>query len=90
MISNNKIVKSIFLAYEIKKIYVNQNKAFIGECDIDDIDSRIAEYEIDKTGNYKLIYSYENPHKFDITDIIQVKDGRLITSSGHAVKIWYD
>ena len=86
-LQNNKIVKSIFLIYDIQKIYVYQNRAFILESEVSD--TRIAEYEIDETGNYKEIDSFDNPHRSDLTDIIHTKDGRLITSCQFNVKIWY-
>ena len=35
-LQNNKIVKSIFLIYDIKKIYINQNRAFILESEVSD------------------------------------------------------
>ena len=88
-----KIVKSIFCVYPIRVIYINQNKVFIGESKNYDLskngaENRITEYEMDIDGNYKQIYSYNNPHKNELNDITQVKDGRLVTCSNSYVKIW--
>ena len=85
-LQNNKIVKSIFLVYQIQKIYVNQNKAFILQSVFDE--GSITEIEIDQTGKYKEIYFFDTPHKDDLTDIILLKDGRIITSCRDKVKIW--
>ena len=91
--SNFKTIKSIFCVYPIKAIYTNKNKVFIGEStgyeySNDCAQNRITEYEMDETGNYNQIDSLNNPHKNEITDITQAKDGRLITSELAKVKIW--
>ena len=90
---NFKSIKSFCCVYPIKVIYVNQNKVFIGESTRYDLKrgsayNIINEYELDNNGNYKQVYSYTNPHKNELVDITQVKDGRLITCSRQKVKIW--
>ena len=90
---NYKSITSFGCAYPIKVIYINQNKVFIGESTRYDLKrgsayNIINEYELDNSGNYKQVYSYTNPHKYELVDITQVKDGRLITCSGVKVKIW--
>jgi len=79
---NFKKVKSIFIPYTVKVIYVYQNKVYIA-CESD-----IAnEYEIDNNGNYKQISSIPLQGKI-VDDITVVKDGRLITSANDTIKIW--
>lgn len=84
---NYQSIKIFFCVYPIKVIYVDQNKVFIGESANNNF-SAINEYEIDNNGNYTQVYSYNNPHKNEITSITKLKDGRLITSSVSYVKIW--
>ena len=79
---NFKSIKSIFISYEIKKIFVNQNKVYIG-CEYD-----IAnEYIIDNNGNYQQTYNIPIPNKF-LSDITVVKEGRLITCANDKIQIW--
>ena len=85
--TNFKSIKSISCIYPIKKIYVNKNKVFIGESTRRS-DNKITEYEMDETGNYKQIYSLNNPHNYELTDIVQAKDGKLITCDPTSIKIW--
>ena len=79
---NFKSIKSIFIPYEIKVIYVNQNKVYIG-CEYD-----IAnEYKIDSNGNYNQTYNIPIPDKL-LSDITVIKDGRLITCASNKIQIW--
>ena len=81
-----KIVKSIYCVYDKIILYVNQNRAFIGETDC--WDNRLTEYEIEDNGNYKQISPSIESFKGELSGITIVKDGRLITSTSNNVKIW--
>ena len=83
---NFMTIKSIYCVYPIKKIFANKNKLFIGESD--KYESRITEYEMDETGDYKKIDTFNNPHKYELIDFTHVEDGRLITTDSCDVKIW--
>ena len=48
---NFKNIKTIFIPYIVKVIYVNQNKVYIA-CEHDIVN----EYEIDNKGNYNYLY----------------------------------
>jgi hypothetical protein len=79
---NFKKVKSIFIPYIVKVIYVNQNKVYIA------CEHNIAnEYEIDNNGNYNQISSIPLTNKI-VSDITVVKDGRLITCANDKIKFW--
>ena len=79
---NFKNVKSIFIPYIVKVIYVNQNKVYIA------CKSNIAnEYEIDNNGNYNQISSIPLTNKI-VSDITEVKDCRLITCIDYLIQIW--
>ena len=80
--NNFKNVKSIFIPYTVKVIYVNQNKVYIA------CEHNIAnEYEIDNNGNYNQISSIPLTNKI-VSDITVVKDGRLIICANDTIKIW--